>query len=214
MYRYLLLLVIASLAVYLRFIRRWQLHWGAVDSEITRSMPGDEVVKSPTFNATRAVTIQAPPKDIFPWIVQMGVTRAGWYSYDLLDNLGKPSATTILTALQQPHPDDLIPMSPDGKHGIYVKDFVPDQSMLWWDKLGDTTWVWGLYPVDENSTRLITRVRTTYHWFSPSIIFALLVEFTDIVMMRKSMLGIKRRAEQLAKQPTSALEQAPALPLR
>ena len=78
--------------VYLRVIRPWQLRWGATNEEVARAMPGDDVVKRPTFNATRAVTIQARPEEIWPWLVQIGVTRAGWYSYDWLDNLGKPSA--------------------------------------------------------------------------------------------------------------------------
>ena len=160
-------------------------------------MAGDEVIKSPTFNATRAVTIQARPEHIFPWIVQMGVTRAGWYSIDLLDNLNRPSAEVILPEFQNLHAGDVIPMSPDGKSGTYVKDFVSNQWMLWGDEGGDSTWVWGLYPIDETHTRLITRVRVKYHWLSPTIIFSMLVEFTDIVMMRKCMLGIQRRAERL-----------------
>jgi len=85
-------------------------------------------------------------------------------------------------------------MSPDGKSGTYIKDFVPNQWMLWGDKPGASTWVWGMYPINETHTHLITRVRMMYHWLSPAIVFDLLVEFTDIIMMRKSMLGIKRRA--------------------
>ncbi|MBA3869289.1 MAG: hypothetical protein H0X30_09050 [Anaerolineae bacterium] len=194
-------LTLASIStIYLRFIRPWQLRWGATDSELARQMAGDEVVNSPSFNATRAVTIQARPEHIFPWIVQMGVTRAGWYSIDLLDNLGKPSAEVILPEFQNPHAGDVIPMSPDGKSGTYIKDFVPNQWMLWGDKGGDSTWVWGLYPIDEMHTRLITRVRVKYHWLSPTIIFSMLVEFTDIMMMRKCMLGIQRRAQRLAKE--------------
>jgi hypothetical protein len=204
------LLVSSAAAIYLRLIRPWQLRWGATDQEVARPMQGDEVVKLPTFNATRAVTIQSKPQHIFPWIVQMGVTRAGWYSIDLLDNLGRPSAEVILPAFQHSQRGDLIPMSPDGKSGTYVKDFVPNQWMLWEDKEGDSTWVWGLYPIDETHTRLITRVRVKYHWLSPTIIFGLLVEFTDIVMMRKCLLGIKRRAERLATEsmmmPPSRLE--------
>ncbi|MEO8613071.1 MAG: hypothetical protein ABI690_34580 [Chloroflexota bacterium] len=69
------------------------------------------------------------------------------------------------------------------------------------------TWVWGLYPVDETHTRLITRVRLKYHWLSPAIVFNLLVEFTDIIMMRKSMLGIKRRAERLARDSATQMSQ-------
>ncbi len=65
-------------------------------------------------------------------------------------------------------------------------------------KKGEMTWYWGLYPQDDNQTRLITRVRMHYRWLRPSILFSLLVEFTDIVMMRKCMLGIKQRAEREA----------------
>jgi len=188
-------LAAVAAVTYLRFIRPWQLRWGATIEEVARSMPGDDVVKFPTFNATRAVTIQARPEEIFPWLVQIGVTRAGWYSYDLLDNLGKPSAQRIIPELQHVAVGDVIPMSPDGKQGLRVKDFEANQWMLWWDNKGDSTWYWGLSPLDESQTRLITRVRTHYHWLRPSILFSLLVEFTDIVMMRKCMLGIKRRAE-------------------
>jgi len=185
----------AATAAYLLFIRPWQLRWGATDEELERPMPGDEVVERPTFNATRAVTIEARPQEIWPWIVQMGMTRAGWYSYDLLDNLGRPSARRILPQFQNPKIGDVIPMSPEGTQGPYVKDFDQDRWMLWWDGKGGMSWVWGLYPVDEARTRLITRVRLHYDWRSPSILFDMLVEFTDIVMMRKSMLGIKERAE-------------------
>ena len=197
--------VLAALAAvvavtYLRFIRPWQLRWGATDEEVARAVSGDEVVKSPTFNATRGVTVQARPEEIWPWLLQMGVTRAGWYSYDLLDNLGKPSAERIIPELQHVVVGDVIPMSPDGKQGLRVKDFEPNQWMLWWDNKGDSTWCWGLSPLDESRTRLITRVHAQYHWLSPTILFSLLVEFTDIVMMRKCMLGIKRRAELASKQ--------------
>ncbi|MEO8613070.1 MAG: hypothetical protein ABI690_34575 [Chloroflexota bacterium] len=115
MFRYVLILLATLLAVYLRLIRSWQLRWGANDIEVDRSMAGDEVVQFPTFNATRAVTIQAQPEQIYPWIRQIGVTHAGWYSIDLLDNLGKPSAEVILPEFQHPHAGDVIPMSPDGK---------------------------------------------------------------------------------------------------
>ena len=158
-------------------------------------MPGDDIVSNPSFNATRAVTIHASANNIYPWIAQMGVTRAGWYSYDLLDNLGKPSAESILTRHQNIQVSDVIPMSPDGKQGMRVKDFRKNEWMLWWDNKGDNTWVWGIYLEGDNSSRLITRVRLKYRWVSFSILFSMLVEFFDLPMMRKSMLGIKRRAE-------------------
>ncbi len=61
-----------SVSIYLRLIRPWQLRWGATDGEVRRAMPGDEIVARPSFNATRAVTVQAPPSLIWPWIVQIG----------------------------------------------------------------------------------------------------------------------------------------------
>ncbi len=85
---------------------------------------------------------------------------------------------------------------PDGKQGLRVKTFELNQWMLWWDNKGAATWFWGLSSLDESHTRLTTRVRMHYHWTSLMLLFDLLVEFTDIFMMRKCMLGIKRRAER------------------
>jgi len=191
--------LIVLVFVYLTLFRPWQLRWGATDAEIKRSMPGDEIVGKPSFNATRAVTIHAPAQNIYPWIVQMGVTRAGWYSYDLLDNLGRRSAESILPEHQNIQVGDLIPLSPDGKQGMRVKYFRKNKWMLWWDEKGDTTWVWEIHPEGEGNARLITRVRVKYRLFSPAILFNLLIEFFDILMMRKSMLGIKKRAENSLK---------------
>ena len=76
----------------------------------------------------------------------------------------------------------------------------PNRSMLWtFNHFGSPTWAWGLYPLDDEHTRLVTRLRIHYNWLSPWIIFMLvLVDAGDFVMMRKCMLGIKRRAEELA----------------
>ena len=190
------LAVILALLAYLRWIRPWQLRWGATNAELERTMPGDDLLKRPTFNATRAVTIRARPEEIWPWIVQLGYGRAGWYSYDWIDNLGRPSAESIISELQQRDVGDLIPMGP-GQFGLQVKALESNRSMLWGNK-GDrnqATWAWGLYPLDETQTRLVSRVRIRYDWTRPSIIFHLLLDVGDIVMMRKCMLGIKRRAE-------------------
>ena len=183
--------------VYLTRLRPWQLRWGATDDEIKRAMLGDDIVGQPSFNATRAVTIQASVEQIYPWIVQMGVTRAGWYSYDLLDNLGRPSAENILPEHQKIHVGDLIQLSPDGKQGMRVKAFQQNQSLVWWDAKGDSSWVWGIYPEGEAASRLVTRIRVKYRLLSPAILFNLLVEFGDLVMVRQCLLGIKRRAEAM-----------------
>ena len=85
---------------YVRCVRPWQLTWGATPAEVVRPLPSDALVTDPTFDATRAITLEAPPEQVWPWLVQMGLTRAGWYSYDLLDNLGRPSARHIVPELQ------------------------------------------------------------------------------------------------------------------
>ena len=108
-------LVVAATAVYLGVVRPWQLTWGATDAEVLRPLPGDDFLLHPTFDATRAVTINAGPERIWPWIVQIGLGRAGWYSYDLIDNLGRASADEILPEFQDLEVGDLIPISPDGK---------------------------------------------------------------------------------------------------
>ena len=194
-----LAVAVAVAESYRRWLRPWQLRWGASDEEVARSMPGDEVVLAPSFNATRAISIGAPPEGIYPWLVQMGVSRAGWYSYDLLDNLGRPSAEVILPAYQSIQIGDVVPMSPDGKQGMRVLGFEQDRWLLWWDNKGDSTWVWAIHATEDGTSRLVSRVRLKYRWLSPSILFSLLVEFFDIAMMRRAMLGIKQRAETAPK---------------
>jgi hypothetical protein len=195
-----LLFLICMPMAYFYWFRPWQLHWGARDGELVRQMPGDETVANPSFNATRGVTIQAPAGAIYPWIVQIGMTRAGWYSYDLLDNLGRPSAKHLLPEHQQIYPGQIIPMSPDGKQGMVVREFRENEWILWGEDAGDTSWCWGIYPDGENRSRLVTRVRMKYRWNSLAAIFNLLIEFCDWFMMRKCMLGIKTRAEAPVRQ--------------
>jgi hypothetical protein len=186
---------VGSLAVYLLWIRPWQLRWGATAEEVERTLPGDEVVIQPTFNATRALTVTARPADIWPWLLQLGSKRAGFYSYDWLDNTGIPSAEYILPEFQHLSRGDFIPMTPDGKQGMWVKDFKTHEYILWWAKKGNATWLWQLSPRDGATTRLITRLRVKYGWTLPWVFYYLLQDVGDIVMMRKCLLGLKRRVE-------------------
>lgn len=185
--------VIGAVFVYVVY-RPWALHWGASDEEIARAMPGDKLLSDPTFDATRAVTINAAPAEIWPWIVQMGYKRAGFYSYDRLDNDGVPSAEHLIPEYQQLEIGDSIPLS---EHGfVTVTTMEPDSSMLWEYRGHDTTtvftWAWGLYSQAGQQTRLVTRLR----WHAPGLRSRLMLDLIEIVMMRKCMLGIKQRVEE------------------
>ena len=78
-------------------------------------MPGDALLPSPMGVWTHAITIRRPPEDVWPWVAQLGAGRAGWYSYDFLDNAGEPSATAILPDHQEVHPGDILPAYPGPK---------------------------------------------------------------------------------------------------
>jgi hypothetical protein len=189
--------VIGFFALY----RPWHLRWGSTPEEIAHGMPGDEVVLAPTFSATRAVTVKQRPEAIWPWIVQIGFGRAGWYSYDVLDNLGHHSAERIIPELQHIEVGDLIPVGPGENAGMRIKAFEPNQWVLWSEPNQLTTWVWSLEPTTSGHTRLITRVRSRSSWRHPTTaIWLLLVEVADFPMMRKCLLGIKRRAEALVQE--------------
>jgi hypothetical protein len=198
---YIPLVILVGLLVYVGLIRPRQIRWGATNEEVARTLPGDEVVRKPSFNATRAITIQAPPEAVWPWILQIGSKRAGWYSLDWIDNAGVPSAERIVPELQHMAVGDFVPMTPDGKNGMWVKACETNRYMLWSDKKDTSTWLWWLEPIDDNQTRFITRLRVRYAWTSVWVIYYLLQDVGDIVMMRTCMLGIKRRAERLAPQP-------------
>jgi hypothetical protein len=162
-------------------------------------MPGDEIVANAAFNATRAITIDAPIEKVWPWIVQIGYRRAGFYTYDLLDNAGYASADRILGQFQQPKIGDWMPMTSNVSEttAFKVKAFLTNRWLLW--AKPDSTWAWTLTPLAEGQTRLVTRLKQRYPWESPAmaIFTLLLLEFGDFPMMRRMLQGIKGRAEQM-----------------
>jgi hypothetical protein len=180
-------------------VRTRHLRWGATDAEVRGPMPGDEIVPAASFSATRAITIAAPPERVWPWIVQVGFGRAGFYSYDLLDNLGRSSADCILPDCQAVQVGDWVPMASkiNETTAFKVKAFESNQWLIW-DK-PDSTWVWKLEPLTGGRTRLITRLKQYYDWKSPAgtVLTLILAEFGDFAMMRKMLLGIKARAEKM-----------------
>jgi uncharacterized protein YndB with AHSA1/START domain len=187
----------AVAAAYGLVIRPWHLRWGATREEAARGMPGDDVVSHPQLEATRAITIAAPPEAVWPWLMQMGgYTRAGWYSYDRIDNAGRTSDWEIRPDLQDLAVGDVMATTPDGR-GFEVRAIDPQRSLVLAidaPKAAITTAL-TLEPVEPDATRLVIRLRqrapTWRGW--P---FLAAMDAGDFVMMRRMLLGIRDRAER------------------
>jgi hypothetical protein len=193
---YALAFTVALILLYFRVVRPWTLTWGATKEEAVCPLIGDDIVKTAHFVATRAVTINAPASEVWKWIIQIGSARAGWYSHDWMDNAGVPSSREILPEFQKIENDYFIPFTPDQKNGMWVKEYQEPAYILWWDKKGNATWLWQFAEFGHNKTRLITRLRTKYDFTFPWVIYYVLYDIGDIIMMSKCMLGIKERAER------------------
>jgi hypothetical protein len=206
----------AALGAYVFFVRPWQRKWGATDEEVQRTLPGDELIAHPDVKLTRAVTIRAKPAGIWPWLVQIGQGRGGYYSYDWLENLAglkMKSAQDINREWQQLKVGDIIPVEPTGK-GFKVLAIEPEHALV----IGSVeavdegvfegfkqmfpafTWVFVLEVIDSEQTRLISRFCGQSEP-SQSARFAgkftgFVVEPIEFLMTRKMLLGIKQRAEQ------------------
>jgi hypothetical protein len=186
------------MAAYLLWARPYQLGWGATEAEVQRRMPGDDLYTHPLFLATRAITIDAPPDKIWPWIVQMGYSRAGFYGYDILENIGSPrgmrSADAILPEFQNPKVGDPLPIS--AAAGLMFYAIEPDRYVIWSGVEGSGDFAWVLYPVDGSHTRLISRIGWSHHWSEPGALsMDLFTEFTDHLAVRKILEGVKERVE-------------------
>jgi hypothetical protein len=162
-------------------------------------MPGDDLLPRAQYRCTRAITIDTPATAVWPWLVQVGCRRAGFYSNDLLDNLGEPSAHEIVPGLQHLDVGQWIPMSPTPSDAtaFRVDSFDINRWLLW--RKPDSTWAWMLTELDDSRTRLVTRVRACYVWGKPAsaLLAIVLMEFGDFAMMRRMLRGIKERAEAL-----------------
>ena len=142
-----------------------------------RGLPGDELIPDALGQFTHSIVIAAPPATIWPWLVQMGCRRAGFYSLDLLDNAGVPSAREIRLDLQQLRVGDKIPLTPDGDGHFEVLRLqenrlllcgglfdVENQRQLPFDaprppRFWQVTWAFVLEPLDAGRTRLYARAR-------------------------------------------------------
>jgi hypothetical protein len=140
----------------------------ATAAERYRSLPADGMVPDPIFTSTHAITIDAPPEEVWRWIAQMGAGRGGWYSWDLIDNGGSPSARRIMPELQTVVPGDIMPAVPCAIDAFVVASVDPPRDLIL--KVVDghganaVAWEHVLEPVDGGRTRLIVRGRASSHW--------------------------------------------------
>jgi hypothetical protein len=176
------------------------LTWGASAVEVCREMPGDALLPTAPLVTTRAVTVDAWPSAVWPWLVQMGPGRGGAYTYDWIENLmglNMHSADRVLPEFQDLGLGDTMRLGRTGPV-MEVAGFEPERALVFHSQDGAWVWSFGLYPRG-HGTRLISRNRIQPPDPSPlQRLFSLYVmEPGSLVMERRMLLGIKSRAEGL-----------------
>lgn len=172
--------------------------WGATSQESTAAMAGDDLVAEAPLQTTRAVTIDAQPGAVWPWLVQMGPGRAGAYTFDWIENLfglDMHSSHEILPAYQHLAVGDQLTLGESGPT-MRVQIVEPQHALVWASDAGDWTWTFLLTP-GVGGTRLISRNRLA----GPRSrllrhLYAALMVPASLVMERKMLRGIKQRAEE------------------
>lgn len=203
------LLAAAGGVLYTSTIQPWYHRWGATDEEIARAMPLDERIPDPSLSTTMAITINASAADIWPWLAQIGdPPRAGYYSYTWIERLvgmHVRNADDILSECQSIEVGQVL-----DKNGTMVVQAVdPGRSLVLGppESVGALrcTWAFALYPIDAQSTRLVTRVRVLWSQRemmrqTPPYMWPmwLLIDPGAFIMERKMLLEIKKRAERIA----------------
>lgn len=196
--------LIAACVLARPLMRPWYSRWGANDEEVNRSLPGKEIVPLPKGGFTQAITIKTSIAKVWPWVVQIGQGRGGFYSYDVLENLvgcNIHSTDRIMSEFQHWADGDGLRLHPDTPP-IPLAVFEPDITLVFGGRdekeIGN---LWGFYleKIDESTTRLMARWYFDYKLkLRTKIFYNGVVEPISAVMQRKMLLGIKRRAETMA----------------
>lgn len=181
--------------------RPWMKSWGATAAEVRAAMPGDDIVKG-DGQTTRAITISAPVAEVWPWLVQMGYKRAGFYTYDEVENAVKGltgknpefhSADRIVPEWQNLKAGDLLPIGPQG--GWRVVMLVPNRSLVVKSAENTFSWAITLSQVDAKTTRVITRMRFAPEPELPRRLKEAALEPWRFIMESGMLEGLKARAE-------------------
>jgi hypothetical protein len=201
----------ASALVYRSWIKPWQHRWGATDEEVSAGLPGDDLLDEPASQMTRAITINAPREEVWPWIVQLGADRGGFYTYDRLENLfglDIHSADRIVEQWQDLEVGDVVHADRARSAGWYVVDLRPGEALVL--KVADLTtgrplrrdekfrweflWTFALRDSPAGGTRLLVRERVAFGSALTGFLMAP-VDLVSFVMTRGMLLGIKSRVE-------------------
>jgi hypothetical protein len=166
--------------------------WGATEAEAAGTLPGDELVPG-AGGSTRAVTISAPPAEVFSWVAQIGFGRAGWYSYDWIDNDGRPSADHVDPGLERLEVGDVIAMTPT--MGFTVRAIDRHRHRLVSQADDGTSWAVVVDELPDGRSRLVSRFRPRPAHGLGARAWMLLADPGAFVMERRMLLGIKARAE-------------------
>ena len=205
----------AAWAAYEYLLHPWYTRWGATEEELRTPRPGDELLPDPKINATHAVTVRAPAEAVWPWLVQLGQGRGGFYSFEWIENMLRAdlqNTDRILPEYQTLQVGDEIPLAKGGP-GVPVAILEPRKALVLHGdtrtgepfpnmKPGDYLAVsWGFY-LDERpdgTTRLVERWLSDWNdSLQNRVFYRLFLEPGAFIMERKMLLGIKERAERLA----------------
>src|SRR3954467_7539813 len=164
--------VVADLPRFLAapFHRRRHRTWGATEEEVASAMPGDDLLPRAQYRATRAITVAAAPEEVWPWLVQVGYGRAGWYADDLLDNFARPSAREVVPGWQELSVGRRLAFVPRSSERteFVVDGFVAPEGLAW--RAPNRVWAWRRVRLDDGRTRLVSRLRTVYEWSRPWVL--------------------------------------------
>ena len=168
-------------------------------------LPGDELISDAADTLTHGITVESSPKELWPWLAQMGADRAGWYSYDWLDNGRRPSAKRVVSELQYPPVGAVFPALPGVKEGFVLVEKETNHWLVlgWPSESGGyaVTWAFVLREIVPNVSRLIVRVRASrrYRFYGlPRAMGLWVAKLVHFIMQRKQLIGIATRAERLA----------------
>jgi hypothetical protein len=177
--------------VYMLLIRPWHMRWGATDEEVEKPLPGDEFVPDPGSQSTRAITIDAPVEEVWPWLAQVGQDRGGYYSYEWLENLAGSrmrNVDSIYPEWQQREVGETVYVMPAFGHKVLAFEAAKAMVLEGWG-------AFVVEPIGEKSTRVILRSRGQ-RGLSGVFYHPLVGEFPHFVMERGMLKGLKRRAER------------------